>query len=237
MKWLDLFSGIGMYATGLEEADHEIIGFCEKDLWSRKILKKFWKMKPISSSIQLLNRRLMESASLRVGRVKMLHLPPPIRPQALKVNKLDFGVDYLEPFAWYDQKESCWRTWQLCLIEGLEKFSETWPPSGIIVSGIAYQLKPLVCPMKERDFISLPTPLASDYKGTSRRRFRGNQDSRIGRITEVLRSCQNDPTYTHPNFAEAVMGLEKDYTALEMETRQPSSNKSQKQGALNENNS
>jgi len=26
MKWLDLFSGIGMYALGLEQAGHEVIG-------------------------------------------------------------------------------------------------------------------------------------------------------------------------------------------------------------------
>lgn len=59
MKWLDLFSGIGMYALGLEQAGHEVIGFCEKDIWARKILKKHWPMKPSSSCIKLLNRALM----------------------------------------------------------------------------------------------------------------------------------------------------------------------------------
>ena len=59
MKWLDLFSGIGMYALGLEQAGHEVIGFCEVDKFCHKILKKHWPTKPISWSIQSLNVALM----------------------------------------------------------------------------------------------------------------------------------------------------------------------------------
>lgn len=46
MRWLDLFSGVGMYGLGLEQAGHEIIGFCEVDKFCHKILKKHWKTKP-----------------------------------------------------------------------------------------------------------------------------------------------------------------------------------------------
>ncbi len=35
MRVLDLFSGIGMYAVGAEQAGHNVIGFCEKDLWEQ----------------------------------------------------------------------------------------------------------------------------------------------------------------------------------------------------------
>jgi hypothetical protein len=225
MKWLDLFSGVGMYALGLEQAGHEVIGFCEKEEFCKKVLKKHWPTKPISSCVKLFLRALMASESLRAGRVKMLPLQPPIRPQALMVNEQDFGQSSLEPFAWYDQTSRCWRTWQCCLIEGLEKYSETWPKSGLIRNGIAYAQKPLACPMIEKDFISLPTPLASDYKGTSRKRYRGSPDFRSGRTVEVLRTCPEDPTYTHPQFAEAMMGLPKDFTLLETETLHASSEK------------
>lgn len=225
MKWLDLFSGIRMYALGLEQAGHEIVGFCEKDLWARKILKKHWPTKPVSWCIKSLNEALMESLPDGLARICPLQQEP-VR-KALKVNDQDFGRRYIEPFAWYDQSSHCWRTWQLCLIEGWARFLEAWPKSGVMHNGIVYELKPLVCPMIEKDFISLPTPCASDYKGSSRKRYRGSPNFRGGRITEVLRICQSDPIYTHPNFAEAVMGLPKDYTALEMEIPPLSSEKLQ----------
>lgn len=219
MKFIDLFSGVGMYAKGIEDAGHEVIGFCEKDTFCQKILKKHWKTKPISSCVKLLTRGLI-SASLAVGRAKMSALRWEAPPWEFQENVLDYGDTYLEPFAWYDQKSRCWRTYQRCWIEGWARFLETWPQSGMIRNGIAYRQRPLDCPTKEKDFMQLPTPLASDYKGTSRKRYMGSQNFRSGRITEALRNCQGDPTYTHPQFAEAVMGLEKDYTLLETETRQ-----------------
>lgn len=223
MRVLDLFSGIGMYALGAEQAGAEIVGFCEREVWARKVIKKHWPMKPTSSCVKSLIRGLMPS--LRAGRARMLPLPTAPAVKELKVNAQDFGQDYLEPFAWYDQKSRSWRTWQHCLIEGWAKYSGTWPQSGMTRNGIAYKLKPLVCPMKEKDFISLRTPCASDCKGTSRKRFRGSPHFVGGRLTEFLRSCQDDPTYTHPNFAEAMMGLDKDYTALATEIRRPSSSR------------
>lgn len=222
MRVLDLFSGVGMYALGAEQAGHEIIGFCEKEEWARKILKKHWPTKPASSCIKSLLRALMPS--LQAGRAKICQLPPAPPPKALMVNEADFGQSSLEPFAWYDQKSHCWRTWQSCSNEVWERFSDNWPESGMTHNGVAYRLKPSVCHILEKDFISLPTPCASDYKGSSRKRYRGSQDYRGGRITEALRTCPEDPCYTHPNFAEAVMGLPRDFTALETETLQPSSN-------------
>lgn len=218
MKFLDTFSGVGMYAKGLEQAGHEIIGFCEGNEYCQKILKKHWKTKPISWCIKSLTRALMASSA--AGRAKILAWGGEINPPDYKASVLVCGAGYLEPFAWYDRKSRCWKTWQSCLIEGWEPFLGTWPASGMMRNGIAYQLKPLVCRITETDFIQFPTPLASDYKGTSRKRYRGSPNFRGGRITEVLRSCPQDPCYTNPQFAEAVMGLEKDYTLLETETRQ-----------------
>ena len=36
MKFLDLFSGIGGFRLGMEQAGHECVGFCEKDKFARK---------------------------------------------------------------------------------------------------------------------------------------------------------------------------------------------------------
>lgn len=72
MKWLDLFSGIGMYAVGLEQAGHDVIGFCEVDKWCHKVLKKHWPMKPISWSIELLNKALMASLAASLAKTSAL---------------------------------------------------------------------------------------------------------------------------------------------------------------------
>ena len=44
----------------------------------------------------------------------------------------------------FDPDTLSWRTSQRCLVEGWETFSEPWPRSGMMRSGTAYQLAPLV---------------------------------------------------------------------------------------------
>lgn len=205
-----------MYSHGLNQAGHEVIGFCEGDEYCQKILKKHWPTKPISSCVKSLTRALMPS--LAAGRAKILALPAKVPDY--QASALDYGGISLKPFAWFDQNTQCWRTWQRCFIEEWAKFSETWPTSGMIRSGIAYRLPPLACPIAEEEFLRLPTPLASNYRGVSRKRFRGSKHYRGGHTSEVLRNCYEDPIYLNPSFAEAMMGLPNDYTRLETETLQ-----------------
>lgn len=226
MKWLDLFSGGGMYALGLEQAGHEVIGFCEVDKFCHKILKKHWPMKPISWSIELLNKALME---LSVdSRVRTFPLPankkecsatPPEKPQPVLGS---FG-QWLKPFAWLDQDTGSWRTWQHCLLDNWAMFSGQWPPSGMMRNGIAWEREPLAHPIIAPEHTFLPTIPAGEGKGSSRKRYVGSQSFRGAKMSEGLRTCQSDQIYTHPNFAEAAMGLPKDYTLLEMETPPASS--------------
>lgn len=64
----------------------------------------------------------------------------------------------------YDPPTSSWRTSQHFLGEGLERFSETWPRSGLVVSGTAFQLPPLVPLTVETASGSWPTPTANLYE-------------------------------------------------------------------------
>lgn len=73
-------------------------------------------------------------------------------------NDRDYGASTPELLARFDPDTSSWRTWQLCLVEGLETFSETWPRSGLMRSGIAYQLPPLAPLTDEIGFGLWPTP-------------------------------------------------------------------------------
>ena len=65
--------------------------------------------------------------------------------QELRAKGLAYGASTLALLASYDHKSSSWRTSQHCLVEGLTKFSETWPRSGMMRNGTAYQL-PLAAP-------------------------------------------------------------------------------------------
>ena len=52
MKVLDLFSGIGGFALGLEAAGFETVAFCEIDPYAQKVLKKNWPGVPIYDDVR-----------------------------------------------------------------------------------------------------------------------------------------------------------------------------------------
>lgn len=221
MKWLDLFSGIGAYALGLEQAGHEVIGFCENDPWARKILKKHYPTKPISWCVKSLREALV--ASLGDSRVRILASQeiargysgtPPEKPQPDR----DSSGRWLEPFAWYDLDSGLWRTWQSCLMDTWEEYLRPWPPAGMMQNGIAWQRPPLAHPTTAVESTFLPTPLAQEGAGTSRKRFKGSPNFRGTRTAEIFRTSLECPTYLNPLLGEILMGLPKDYTALETAT-------------------
>jgi hypothetical protein len=65
----------------------------------------------------------------------------------------------------FDRDTSLWKTSQHCLVEGLATYSETWPRSGTMRSGTAYQLPTLVPLTVETESGSWPTPTSRDHKG------------------------------------------------------------------------
>lgn len=113
----------------------------------------------------------------------------------------------LDLLATYDPTSSSWRTSQHCLIEGLASFSETWPRSGMMRSGTAYQLPTLGPGIGGTEFGWLPTPTASaDSKGSPRNRYFGSPTC-MSNLREWLRDGPDDPIFPHPDFVEGLMGL------------------------------
>ena len=82
------------------------------------------------------------------------------RVRELTGRDLDYGQNTPVWLASYDLNTLSWRTSQLSLEGGLSEFSETWPRSGMMQNGIAYQLPPLVRLTSEIGFGLLPTPNA-----------------------------------------------------------------------------
>lgn len=113
-----------------------------------------------------------------------------------------------------DRKSSSWRTAQTCFLEtagnGLARFSQTWPRSGMMRNGELSQL-----PMLERPTFGsasglLPTPLASDN------RDRGNilmpsiqRRLRIGKQTGLSMLFAKAPC---PMCVEGMMGFPAGWT-------------------------
>lgn len=72
------------------------------------------------------------------------------RDLAWTIHALDYGAKFAVWLANFDRADCCWKTAQTSLLsttgEILEPFSGTWPRSGTMRSGIAFQLPPLTHP-------------------------------------------------------------------------------------------
>ena len=92
------------------------------------------------------------------------------REQGLTVSAAAYGRNTPDLLASYDPATSSWKTSQHCLVEGLETFSETWPRSGLMRNGIAYQLSPLVHLTDETEFWIIAYAIGGELWHEPRRR-------------------------------------------------------------------
>jgi len=104
--------------------------------------------------------------------------------QAWKAQDQDYGAKSPAWLASYDRNTSSWKMSQHSLVEGLDEFSETWPRSGMMRNGIAYQLPPLALRTDGIESGSWPTPRASSAMAGN---FTQNTLSRTrGNLEEVV---------------------------------------------------
>ena len=140
---------------------------------------------------------------------------PEAEPE-LTAKEADSGRKWPGSFAKYDRDSSLWRTHQCSLLGGLDVFSETWPAWGSMRNGECWERETVGAFIPETEFgLSLPTTVANEYSGTSKKRFVGSPHFRGAKMSEGLRTCETDPRYLNPSFAELVMGWPLGWTGPE----------------------
>ncbi len=86
----------------------------------------------------------------------------PVEALASTELSLAYGLNSTDSLASFDLDTSSWRTSQLCLLGGLDEFSETWPRAGLMRNGTVYPRVPLA-PLTDVIVSGLlPTPVAKD---------------------------------------------------------------------------
>lgn len=146
--------------------------------------------------------------------VKELALPA--KALASKTSAAACGLSKPGSFAKFDLDSRTWKTAQHSLLGGLAEFSETWPRWGMQQNGVCYQVQTVGRFICENEFgFSLPTTGKNEGKGSSKKRFLGSRHFRGAKMSEGLRTCETDPIYLHPLFAELTMMWPLGWTDLQ----------------------
>lgn len=137
-----------------------------------------------------------------------------------KRQEADSGLNVLDLLASYDPNTQSLRTSQTCFLaqaknegDGLAEYSAIWPQSGMMRSGMLYQLPSLERGIDGVEFGFLPTVKKSEAKGAPRHRYFNSPTYRRN-LNEALRNGREDPIYPHPDFCENLMGFPTGWTEL-----------------------
>jgi hypothetical protein len=261
LKLLDLFSGIGGFSLGLERTGgFETVAFCEIDKFCQKVLMKHWPHVRQYTDIKTLTAAQLTADGLTVDVIcggfpcQDISLAGGGQEWA-KAHAADYGASTPVLLANYDHATSSWKTSQHFLGEGLTVFSETWPRSGTMQSGIAYQLPALVRLTDETGFglwltpkasdtekggqLSLsnqvkhqylwPTPTSRDYKSSMKLETvdkRQAASSRGVNLSEHIQKVERNNGALNPTWVEWLMGFPLGWTDLNL-SETPLSPKSQ----------
>lgn len=138
----------------------------------------------------------------------------PARTSALPARELVWpdpvptsGLRWLVSLAKLDPTTSSWKTFQHSLVEDSETFSETWPRSGTMRSGIAYLLPQLVPLTDETGYGLLPTPASTAYGSNQ-----GGAMGRVGPVRLSLESMARQDRWPTPTADDAKNGANRTAT-------------------------
>ena len=132
---------------------------------------------------------------------------------ASKENAADCGQKCSEWFAKYDQETSLLKTRQRCLFVGLEQSLEIWPQLGLMHGGECFLLVKPERHTHVKDCSSIPTPLATDWKGGTDKVQKRNKKQRTHQFRHWCK-IKHGLTYPIPEHSEAMLGFPIGWTDL-----------------------
>lgn len=129
------------------------------------------------------------------------------------------GMNSRESLARFDLDSSSWKTRQCSLLEGLDRFSETWPRWGMMRSGECFLRAPLARHTHEKGCSCWPTPTKSMSTrgwglGSERNRTTGHQRFGEPAKTNILRDISIYGWKLNPFAMEWLMGWPIGWTDL-----------------------
>ena len=142
----------------------------------------------------------------------------PVPSVALPMKDIYSRVSF-EPLAFLSPDGSSWSksqgSFQLMEADHSDNTSVDWSRSGMILSGIAYPLPPLVQCTNGIEFGLWPTPTASDYRGAGSG-TKKQRNKKLAYLRDYLHWHwpQARSTYPNPTTLESLMGFPLGHTVL-----------------------
>ena len=156
---------------------------------------------------------------------------PQEKCEGLTATDPDSGKNTPALLASWSHDTRLWKTSQLSLFGGLSEFSGTWPRSGILRNGIAFQLDPLVRLTDETGSGYWPTPMAHEggtgpvsLTGAISGKFHMTLDRAVeldrlhddsNPVAMTFETYRNDGGKLNPNWIEWLMGYPTGWTEIE----------------------
>ena len=148
-------------------------------------------------------------ASMQDGLARVFQAP--VMASALKMSEAACGQKLGVPLMKFNQENCFWKTSQKLLIKDSSKSPLTFPSWGICIDGACYQQPVLVPTTNALDggaWPGVPTPTATDYKGSTPAQVRRRQNkgngltlrewlTKYSKVTETL--------YPNPGLLESLM--------------------------------
>ena len=160
-----LFSGIGGFELGLERGipGSRTVWQVEQDGFCQEVLQRHWPDARLFADVRDVGAHNLDSVDVICGGFPCQDISVAGDGGGLNGKRSGLWWRCTELLARYDRKSSSWRTLQLSLFGGCERYLGGLPRSGMMRNGQLYPLPNLEHPILGTGCSLLPTPCVSGH--------------------------------------------------------------------------